>query len=281
MIEGIGAEFSLLQELEVFHIQFALKDMEGVILRKIIRTWLLASLILALSFGGSQAYDFGSKVMAGNTDVGLLLEDFAVGQQPILGYWDIGPNPGMYDSGDVVYLDFPPTRLVTSNDLRLTPFSPHLAGTKVTANDNDMGQPLAANPWTAGARIWYADLYGIAGQYDIDDPVYLKGTGDTTTNDIRLTTINGLCAGSKVMNFHPDFNTPVNAMVSWPVPPAGAGSFATIRFNNANGNVNGLGNPVYDYPDDLYIDISVNIPTAGLGNFGFVVPNCVRLSAGA
>ena len=63
------------------------------------------------------------------------------------------------------------------------------------------------------------------------------------------------------------------------VPVSSGGPVASLRFYNANGNVDGMGRPVYGYEDDVYIDISLPNAASGGLTFGFVVPNDVRLFA--
>jgi hypothetical protein len=244
-------------------------------LKGLTKTCILTGLILALCLNGAVA-QFGSKVVAGNADVGQLLVDFPAPLAPALGFWDIGPNPAIYDDGDVIYLDMAGNGVTDANDIRFTAYGTNAAGTKVTANDNDINKPLAALPGAA-AGIYFTDLYGSAG-YDAQDPVYILATAAvvpgarTSTNDIRLNAVDGLAAGTKVLDYHPDHDKPAVPMIQpFLVPPGGP--IATIRFHNVNGNVDLLGNPIYDSHDAVYLDISLP------GAFGLVMPNDVRLSA--
>jgi hypothetical protein len=95
------------------------------------------------------------------------------------------------------------------------------------------------------------------------------GTLPTTmlisTNDIRLSTIGELNAGTKVTNFDIDQNMqialPVLAIFMGPIT-----DITTIRYFDENGN------GIYDYSDDVYL----NVPTGATS--GIVTVNNVRLS---
>ncbi|VVB72317.1 Uncharacterised protein [uncultured archaeon] len=90
------------------------------------------------------------------------------------------------------------------------------------------------------------------------------------TSDIRLTSIGGFAAGTKVLNFDPD----QNSLVALPILvsfPQKSEDYAAIRYYDANGN--GL----YDSPDDVYLHISFG----GSSSFGTVSINDVRLSGPA
>jgi hypothetical protein len=239
---------------------------------------ILTGLILALSLNGALG-QFGSKVMTGDADVGRFLEDFPLPLNPTLGYWDTGANSGIYDDGDTIYLDMLGNNIIDANDIRLTDYGVYRAGTKVTALDNDINKPLTPLPGQA-AGIYYADLYGSQG-YDLRDPVYVLAMtpaaigARTATKDVRLGPVLGLSPGTKVLDYHPDRDGPAIPMI---VPVSGGGPVATLRFYNANGNVDGNGDPIYDYSDDVYIDLS--LPSVALGGypFGFVVANNVRIT---
>jgi hypothetical protein len=240
---------------------------------------MLTGLVLALSLNGALG-QFGSKVMTGDADVGRFLEDFPLPLNPNLGYWDTGSNPGIYDDGDTIYLDVLGNSLIDANDIRLTDYNGYIAGTKVISADNDINKPLSALPGQA-AGIYYVDLYDSQG-YDFRDPVYILAMtpaalgARTSTRDVRLGPVCGLSPGTKVLDYHPDNDGPAIPMI---VPLSAGGPVATIRFYNANGNVDGNGDPIYDYNDDVYIDVS--LPSVAMGGypFGFVVANNVRLSA--
>ncbi|MGC9514936.1 hypothetical protein [Methanocrinis sp.] len=248
-------------------------------MKELTKVCILTGLVLALSLSSALG-QFGSKVVTGDADVGRFLEDFPAPLNPNLGYWDTGSNPGIYDDGDTIYLDFLGNGIIDANDIRLTDYSGYLAGSKVMSADNDINKPLSPLPGQA-AGIYYADLYGSQG-YDIQDPVYVLAMtpaavgARTATKDVRLGPVLGLSPGTKVLNYHPDNDGPAIPMI---VPVAGGAPVATLRFYNANGNVDGNGDPIYDFSDDVYIDVSLpSVPMGGFP-FGFVVPNNVRLSA--
>jgi hypothetical protein len=254
----------------------------------------MKSLVMAVAvmlmlglFGGAAAQTFGTKVTAGDPDVGLPLAPFGAGGitgDPIdgqdsayLSYWDIGSTPGLYDDKDVVYLQFGSVafganRIVRANNIRMTPFEPNYpAGSKVIAGDSDMGQQLL--PWgtplfPAGATIgfYYMDVSGGSG-YNIGDPIYLKAGGinynAVTTNDIRITSVDDYPAGSRVSLGDTDGGKLVNRFQA---PYAGLGTggpqptgtptpIASLWFFNANGNTDIQGNLIYDYPDLPYLHI--------------------------
>ncbi len=85
------------------------------------------------------------------------------------------------------------------------------------------------------------------------------------TNDIRLSSVEGLTAGTKVVDFDIDQNKLVSLppLLSFPIQ---ATSKARIRYFDINGN------GVYDYPDDVYLDF----PEGAFMNS--VLVNDVRLS---
>jgi hypothetical protein len=85
------------------------------------------------------------------------------------------------------------------------------------------------------------------------------------TNDVRLSSMGELMAGTKVTNFDED----QNKLVSWP-PLASFLGPATDTTKMGFFDVNGNG--VYDYEDDVYL----NVP-AGVSK-GLVTVNNVRLS---
>jgi hypothetical protein len=217
-----------------------------------------------LGLAGAVTYEFGSKVALGDSDVGNLLYN----TDPVFRYWDLGPAG--YDQGDIVYMHMRSTicgdgcNLVSPNDIRITPFGALAAGTKVTANDNDINKPLSGE--SEEFEIMFTNLYGGPG-YDFDDPVYLhvgSETGaSTVTNDVRLNNIvNGFSAGTKVLDYDGDHNKPLVSL-----PPY------AIRFFNANGNYMEGGKPLYDFADSVYLDFST-----GSADLDFVVVNNVRLS---
>jgi len=132
----------------------------------LIRVFLFTSLILMLNLAISSGYDFGTKVMSDDTDMGGPLFDIPGGTT--VGFWDIG-TPG-YDEADPVYLHIARScrDMITANDVRLTSIGNHSPGSKVIFDDIDMSKPLTLLP----ATINYLNLYG-SQAYDLDDPVYL------------------------------------------------------------------------------------------------------------
>ena len=249
-------------------------------LRNVTKICMLVTLVLAFNLSGAMG-QFGSKVVTGDMDEGHFLENFALGQTPVsVGFWDIGPNPGLFDEGDVAYLHFgpvPPTPIAV-NDIRLTPFAIYMAGSKVVPTNNDVGQILV--PFPPPTRIAFVDVGGAIGSYDPMDTVYIDiappigsaPVGTTSIGDIRLTPADVFPAGSLVRNFDMDNNLPLILLTPFPV--LGPTPSPKIRFYNENGNVNVGAVSIYDSPDDVYLDISV----IGLSPFGFVTPNAVRPS---
>ena len=137
--------------------------MRGII---IIASILAFSVFLVVGLSLSSEYVFGTKVTSLDSDAGRPLKNVRDGT--VLGFWDIGSDPGSYDEGDVVYLDIPPTGIVNANDIRLTPFSDLPAGSKVKSTDNDINSPLEFLP----AEMRFLNLYG-SRSYDYNDPVYV------------------------------------------------------------------------------------------------------------
>jgi hypothetical protein len=230
---------------------------------------LAISLYLILGLVGASEYQFGTKVLAGDKDIGRPLFAMPVGTD--ICFWDTGVVPG-YDDIDVVYLDLPfPTTVTKANDVRLTPFGNLPAGSKVTPADNDINMPLAPIAPIGFRAIRYLNLFGSA-NYDLSDPVYAsQNPWLTTVNDVRLnaTPGTGLKSGAKVRDFEPDLNKffmpPAPAiLVTLPTPAGGA--FANrLAFFDVNGN------GVYDYWDDVYMNVPVGFPAE-------VSVNNIRLS---
>jgi len=285
---------------------------------------LVVGLILVLLVAGQAAAQiFGTKVNVGDPDLGLPLSLFTAtpfgmggtGTAPApggaqgcvwLSYWDIGSTPGIYDSEDVVYLQFGSatgagvaTKIVKANDIRMTAWGSHPAGSKVKPEDSDIGQQVHPNPvfpgWaqfpSAGGTGFYFMNVEDGPAYNLGDPVYLKAggvtPGITDTNDIRITPISNFPAGSRMSLSDPDAARPLTPFFikpALPGPAAGpaattgiAGSpIAQMAFFNANGNIHSpppglpapVGAAIYDYPDWVYFDV---VP------LGVVSPNDVRL----
>lgn len=233
---------------------------------------LAISLYLVLGLVGASEYQFGTKVLAGDKDIGRPL--FAMPAGTDIRFWDTGVVPG-YDDTDVVYLSASiappiPTTAIKANDVRLTPFGNIPAGSKVTPADNDIGMPLSIIP-PGGSNIRYLDLFG-GPTCDLNDPVYVSRVPAITfVNDVRLnaTPGTGLKPGTKVRDFEPDLNkffgfTPPNLAV---VPLPAFGIFSTrLGFFDVNGN------GVYDYWDDVYLNYPQGVPA------GSVTVNNIRLS---
>lgn len=134
--------------------------------KSLIRTLLLAGIILMLAPASSSDYPFGSKVLPADWEIGRPL--FSLSTETTVAFWDIG-TPG-YDEGDPVYLHIGPSASGTTNanDVRLTFLDDLAAGSKVTFRDPDMNMPIKNLPST----ISFLDLYG-SRAYDLNDPVYL------------------------------------------------------------------------------------------------------------
>lgn len=222
----------------------------------------LSLLFLFMGLAGASEYAFGTKVLAGDSDIGRPL--FALPAGTTVAFWDTGVVPG-YDDTDVVYLVTPPAASFTvkSNDVRLTRFGMLPPGTKVTPIDNDIGMPLT--PFPTGSAIIYLDLFG-SQAYDLGDPVYVhRGSAFITlVNDVRLNVTSGfgLIPGTKLRDFEPDLNKVIAAALV-PLPKGPGGSLAFFDVN---------GNGVYDYWDDVYM----NVPSGAPG--GAITVNNVRLS---
>ncbi len=137
--------------------------------KRLIKVSLLISLILMLNLASGSEYAFGTKVLSADTDMGRPLYDMPAGTT--MGYLDTGA-PG-YGEEDAVYLHMPKGEpdsylQVNDNDLRLTSFQGHIAGSKVTAQDIDMDKQLTMLPST----INYLNLRG-GREYDLEDSIYL------------------------------------------------------------------------------------------------------------
>jgi hypothetical protein len=260
---------------------------------------LLCLAILASGQAAAQG-TYGTKVQAGDPDVGLPLSGFAGIGLPLqnaafISYWDIGSNPGLYDDQDVAYLQFgstnvpPALRVVRANNIRLTGWGVYPAGSYVKPGDSDIGQQLMVVPPqpplpSAGqTAFYYMNVAGGAG-YDLGDPVYLKAQSPpvpviTGTNDIRITANAGFPAGSRVSLNDADAGKALTPFMG-PIPAAGGAfatapvvSIATLMFFNANGNILGAppGSAIFDDGDVVYFHVGVGGPGAA------VSPNDIRL----
>jgi hypothetical protein len=255
--------------------------------RRCTKIALLAIGLVTIGLGMSAAseYAFGTKVEAGDTDIGRPLNNLF--SPPPTGatvmIWDIGPNPGFYDQDDVLYLvRYPSPATVTANVIRLTPFGDYPAGSKITPQDKDIGMPLSAMPgaFPAGGSFVILDLYGTSAfktpllqQYDLEDPVYWHRSlwnFATETNDVRLSKISDLLVpGTKLNDFDPDHSKPVALLDVWQALPSSPQSW--LKYYDANGN------GIYDCPDDVYLIRPIPGGPKGLQ----VTINSVRLSGPA
>ena len=176
---------------------------------------LASTICLMVSLSVASDYAFGTKVSAQDNDLGRPLKNMPDGT--IISFWDIGTNLGVYDAGDVVYVDTPPVGIVNTNDIRITPLGNHHTGTKVTPNDEDMNAPLKL----LTAEIRFLNLNG-SRSYDLNDPVYVHQSSvpDLTdaippTNNANVPIINPAAAS-------PSMNYPTTATNIATVNPANA-----------------------------------------------------------
>ena len=272
---------------------------------------LLCLAILASGQAAAQG-TYGTKVNAGDPDVGLPLSAFAPIPVPgwqnsfWISYWDLNAN-GIYDAQDVPYLQFgstnfpPAQRIVRANNIRLAGWGAYPAGSYVKASDPDIGQqlntwpPLAyALPSAPQVGFYYLNIAGTAG-YDLEDPVYLKvlsapniPLAQLGTNDIRITGYANYPAGSRVSITDPDagkdltpFIAPILPALANPIggptATAPAAQIGTFMFFNANGNIAG---PVPPNPafSAIFDDGDVVYFHVGAGGPGASVgPNDIRL----
>ena len=222
-----------------------------------------ACLVLVLCVDAS-AYsgplEFGSKVKPGDMDISRLLYSYA--QMPQVWFWDVNENG--FDRGDFVYMHFNnSSQRADIDDVRLTRCYSLMPGSKVRPIDEDFSKALT---FLSGWRIVFTDLCGPVG-YSLDDGVYIHTDaghpGVVGQGDLRLTPFNNIAAGTIVCQGDPDTGRAVTALAQ------------TTRFYNENGDETESGVPIYDFSDDIYIDISLDNASPN----GFVVTNEVRLSA--
>ena len=135
-------------------------------LKRLLGVCLIVCLILITDLVIGQESDFGTKVLPTDADIGRPL--FDIYDKISIGYWDTG-TPG-YDENDVVYLHLAPDgyNRTRANDVRLTSFENHSAGSKVTPYDHDINKPLTP----LMVSINYLDSHG-GKAYDLNDPVYI------------------------------------------------------------------------------------------------------------
>jgi hypothetical protein len=265
-----------------------------------IATILCILTILPGQVEAQQPNTFGTKVGAMDSDVGYPLSNFAnigtaVGGQANawVAYWDIGANPGIYDDKDVAYLQFGSffagaNKIVMANNIRLTGWGAYPTGSYVKAGDSDIGQQVIPLPgflpsgdaFTAPIGFYYMNVAGSSG-YDLEDPVYLKAASppglSVQTNDVRITANAGYMPGSRVSNNEIDSGKPLSPFkttnpplgsTGGPIATTGTFPVAQLAFFNTNGDVDGVGNPIYDEGDLVYLDIApLNV----------VSPNDIRL----
>jgi len=156
---------------------------EAIRLTKLTKFLLFTGLILIQVFSVCSGYDFGTKVMDNDTDMGMPLFDLPGGWS--VGFWDTG-TPG-YDQADPVYLhaSLSYRNMIASNDVRLTSIDNYSPGSKVIFEDIDMNRPLTPLP----ATINYLNLYG-SRAYDLSDPVYLHMDYGSMDHTDKVDTVN-------------------------------------------------------------------------------------------
>jgi len=93
----------------------------------------------------------------------------------------------------------------------------------------------------------------------------------TITNDVRLSSIRGSFAGTKVVDFNWDHNKLISPLILVTFP-SDKNDLGALRYYDKNGNGQ------YDAPDDIYLDIS--FPGGNLNPVGFVAINDIRLTNG-
>lgn len=264
-------------------------------MKKSMRACALAALIFMLCIGGASG-QFGYRVTNSSPENGNIVEDFAsagtMKQTPVqMGYSNGGDNADLFDLGDTVYLHVGEVAMTGSkvkvNDVRLTTSSFGLPGSKVGSGDGDQGNDLRR--FSPGlSRMVFLDDGSVIGQFDLDDPVYIKVVTPLDRigpGDIRLDSPLG-SPGTRVSKLDGDNGAPCSVLHPGPsfnlwLP----GARGVIRFINANGNhyvepgamISALSSPpIYDGPDVVYFDVSN--PTAYPRNFGYLTPNAIRMS---
>lgn len=251
---------------------------------KIICLLLLAAWIFSSQAASSLLPNtFGTKVNMNDQDVGHPLHKLCAD----LRYRDVGYEINEYDLADPVYLDANADGYVDINDIRLTPYSVFPPGSKARKTDVDINASLIR------LENWSIACFDLNGNeiYDLNDPLYLhnRSTGyETSEGDIRLTQSWDFSAGSKVKESDKDKGMPVFDLLEI---LSGENGIAYIRFYNANGNYQNKvpverihlrddsATPIYDSPDQVYIDIGSPEQSDQSGlSIGFVDANDLRLS---
>jgi hypothetical protein len=207
-----------------------------------------AGLMIILAIGSAASYEFGSKVRNGDVDVGDSLAN-----SPLNVYWLDTQSVLGFDPSDVAYLHQGLGTNVLPNDIRLTPFMGHPAGSRVKIGDVDMNMQILsfAGGWS------YSELFIPNGICDIDEPVYYQSSPGTNlaVMALRLSKLQGLNPGSWVKDSDSDFNNPTNKLLT-----------ATLCFHDQGAT------GFYDDSDPVYLKIDTTNPTA-------VEPGDLRLVA--
>jgi hypothetical protein len=225
---------------------------------KLLSSMLIAIIMIlvlpSLAMPSSPCCIFGSKVIFEDADEGNPLNFCCHG----LGYSDIGTKKDEYDENDPVYLDMDADRIISVNDIRITPFATPFAiyvpGSKVKRTDADINAHLRnLINWS----IAYLDLNG-DNVYGLQDPLYLhdRSRGNhLISGDIRLTFFQDYLPGSRVINYSQDANSSsVDLMGINSRNGTTPAQVVEIRFFNANGNY--LDEfPIYDLADAVYLHI--------------------------
>jgi len=213
---------------------------------------------------------FGTKVVFTDIDVGLPLNYCCHN----FGFIDIGEEKGAYDNDDPVYLDMDEDRIISIDDIRITPFAGFFPGSKVARTDIEINAPLEP---LINWSIAYSDLNG-DNTYSLQDSIYLHNRSfgnQILSGDIRLTIFGGFLPGTRVINTHPDANLPVINLMS--INSRDVIDEVAILFYNTNGNyIKGL--PKYDRTDAVYLHIIASEKERNSETLGLVGANDLRLS---
>jgi hypothetical protein len=185
---------------------------------------------------------FGSKVQFQDPDGWQALSPFC--PVPKFAFIDLN-NDGIPQSNEPLYVHIIASSKVEENDVRLTPFGGHPAGSQVTAMDSDYGKDLKVFGtliYPKAPEMRYFDVDG-DGAYSLTDPVYLQFNPRAIgVGDVRITSYLGYEAGSRVVDSDEDSCKPTTILPG------------TLSFFNANGNINNKGDAIYDKGDVIYVD---------------------------